>query len=309
MNATASTSFNIWDNLRGSFDSIIFCKRPVPPSAVWKNIGDVCLTTSPLAVLAEVPPSIPEYAESSPLLKAPVDFVKVWSSQGSSAPRVNDKSLKFSFFQAGSFWEPVCPDGYFAIGHIAHNFHDMKPAFSATNCVHARCVQKCVPSRSFWNDRGSGAPTDVTLFLATESSPDTAFYYNFFALPAYYNSISSVPASKFYCLASKCLTGLILNVIQPNERPRQADQLHATERSCFVCATGPGYPSRSCSNDRSANHWRTHHRSTYHWCRFADFRLHDFLCYSCLCQHIGYAGRIPPPINCRSMSKGITAVD
>jgi hypothetical protein len=60
-------------------------------------------------MLAEIPPSIPEYAESTPLLAAPTDYVRRWSTEGSTAYDVSNINFQRLKFKPGSFWEPICP--------------------------------------------------------------------------------------------------------------------------------------------------------------------------------------------------------
>lgn len=103
--------------------------------------------------------------------KRPVDYEMVWSDRCSGAQG------------NGSIWQPVCPDGYTAMGFVAGNWAEEKPlpnriaclkndpaAFrmeSATTALSPAAAPRFFarPDRFPITDRGSGAKFDVSIFM------------------------------------------------------------------------------------------------------------------------------------------------
>ena len=103
-----------------------------------------------------VPPSSIVLVKSEqPLIKPPVGYTLMW----------NDKNSGGS--QDISFWQVVAPDGYVALGDVAFPGYD-KPSDDFTKKY--ACIKRelLAPGRlsdePIWNDRGSGARLDCSLW-------------------------------------------------------------------------------------------------------------------------------------------------
>ena len=93
----------------------------------------------------------------SPLLKNPTDFNEVWNDHGSGGD--ND----------GSIWYPVPPDGYRSLGFVCQGGYN-KPSISNYACVRKDMTAETPVGAQIWNDSGSGAHMDVTVFQVTAVS-------------------------------------------------------------------------------------------------------------------------------------------
>jgi len=86
-------------------------------------------------------------------LRAPYDYRQVWNDRGSGA------------YWDGAFYQPLCPSGYRALGHVAMRNHYEKPPTNAMRCVKGEYTMAGQWSE-VWRDRGSGARDDVTVWKA-----------------------------------------------------------------------------------------------------------------------------------------------
>ncbi|WP_224243580.1 Vps62-related protein [Hyalangium gracile] len=86
------------------------------------------------------------------VLARPLDYNWIWSDWGSGGTH------------DGSFWEPVAPAGYTCLGAVAALGYS-KPSTDLIRCVKNEYVLPAVPSW-VWNDSGSGADHDVSLWQA-----------------------------------------------------------------------------------------------------------------------------------------------
>jgi hypothetical protein len=78
-------------------------------------------------------------------LAIPTDFTQIWNDNNSGAS------------MNGSFWRPVCPANYKALGHVgAENSWD-KPPLDVIRCVRMDLVEIAAVGGQIWNDRSSGA--------------------------------------------------------------------------------------------------------------------------------------------------------
>ncbi|KAJ1691857.1 hypothetical protein LUZ63_016012 [Rhynchospora breviuscula] len=82
---------------------------------------------------------------ASPILKAPLDFNLIWSSQNSDVK------------QSGSayFWLPSPPDGYRSVGLAVTNTPD-KPSVDEFRCVRNDFTEECEAGSSIWDDDRDG---------------------------------------------------------------------------------------------------------------------------------------------------------
>ena len=86
-------------------------------------------------------------------LANPVSFRRRWTDSGSGAS------------WDVSFWEPVCPYGYVALGHAAVRSHESSPHTNEMACV-KHDYATLGEWQWIWDDRGSGASVDVSVYQA-----------------------------------------------------------------------------------------------------------------------------------------------
>lgn len=139
---------NIWDD-RGSGAA-----RDV---SFWK--ADHCCSLGHIAVDNYNKPSgvFAKEIKAGTLVK-PTSFAQVWTDRGSGAKR------------DGAIWRPVCPPGYVALGYAATGNY-APPSADDFRCVKAEYV---TPAQWtwVWNDRGSGARDDVSIWKASPINPE-----------------------------------------------------------------------------------------------------------------------------------------
>ncbi|KAJ8042166.1 Natterin-3 [Holothuria leucospilota] len=86
-------------------------------------------------------------------LRSPDDFRKIWDDSGSGAD------------WDGAFYQPLCPHGYRTLGHVAMRNHHEKPPSNSVRCVKGEYT-RAGQWAWVWNDAGSGADDDVTVWKA-----------------------------------------------------------------------------------------------------------------------------------------------
>ena len=96
-------------------------------------------------------------------LKNPKDFSLVWKDSGSGAEK------------DGSFWRPIAPESYVALGDVAVLGYG-KPSLNTIMCVHTNLVLQGRCGPEIWDDKSSGAQKDVSLWR-TAIQPQTSLYY------------------------------------------------------------------------------------------------------------------------------------
>lgn len=85
-------------------------------------------------------------------LAVPIRMNKIWDDTGSGA------NLD------GSFWRFDCPPGFIDLGHASSGSHN-PPSVDQYRCINAQLITSSNALRRFiWNDRGSGARNDVSVF-------------------------------------------------------------------------------------------------------------------------------------------------
>jgi len=126
--------------------------RPVTSDPTYKIIGDYAFNNYN-------PPVGPSYMvkasdddPNNPAIKPPYDYGQVWISKGTGSRH------------DGSIWLPYAPEGYVAIGAVAQTGYTTKPPTSIYACIR---LDLCVVTEAgslIWNDKGSGAARDVSLY-------------------------------------------------------------------------------------------------------------------------------------------------
>ncbi|PIK48553.1 hypothetical protein BSL78_14578 [Apostichopus japonicus] len=92
-------------------------------------------------------------------LKAPVDFRQIYKDVGTGGR------------WDGAFYQPICPAGYRALGHVAMRNHWQKPPTDSMRCVKAEYT---TPGKwvFIWDDRGSGGYQACTVSEAAALNSD-----------------------------------------------------------------------------------------------------------------------------------------
>ena len=91
-------------------------------------------------------------------LRAPLSFRQRWNDRGSGA----NKDV--------TFYEPICPTGYRALGHISIASYRTQPQKREFRCVKAEYAVQG-KWQFIWKDRGSWADRDVSVYMAVPDGP------------------------------------------------------------------------------------------------------------------------------------------
>ncbi len=81
-------------------------------------------------------------------LARPVDYEIVWQDSGSGAG------------MDVTFWRPIPPNGYVALGLVVIGNYDDKPSFDQVRCVRQDLVVPGVAGKQVWIDKDTGAGSD-----------------------------------------------------------------------------------------------------------------------------------------------------
>ncbi|MDF0729545.1 MAC/perforin domain-containing protein [Pseudomonas entomophila] len=119
-------------------------------------------------------------------LKAPMDFVQVWTDAGSG---------KSGYYAC---WRPVPPAGYRALGDImvlgTSDYSIPEDIKKGLVCVHESLCRdinlKDISSQAIWNDAGSGARQDVTLWKVVPENGDLTVQVGNFVGVGHYDNIT-----------------------------------------------------------------------------------------------------------------------
>lgn len=135
----ANTNFSSW--------------KPVCPPG-FHSLGDYAKTeygepTKPMIVVKAI---------QNDAIAYPQDYNLVWGDWKSGAD------------MDGSFWEPVPPAGYEALGFVAMGNHN-KPNRDAIVCIRKDLVTLANVGSQIWGDWGSGAKSNITLWNIVPTSP------------------------------------------------------------------------------------------------------------------------------------------
>lgn len=105
-------------------------------------------------------------------LARPVDYRLVWTDKGSGA------------HEDGSFWMPVPPPGYHALGLVAQRGYE-KPSLDAVMCVYDAYVAAATCGPAIWSDRKSGAHADFGSWQVVGTEPMALSNNTFVGVNAY----------------------------------------------------------------------------------------------------------------------------
>lgn len=126
--------------------------RPIAPEG-WFLLGDYGQSnyqapTGPALVIRIASNDDPE----RPALTEPQSWVQVWNDKGSGA----DKD--------GTFWAPIPRFGYVVCGHAVTEGHDNPPNLPNFRCLRYDLAKSVALGGLIWNDKGSGADHDVSVY-------------------------------------------------------------------------------------------------------------------------------------------------
>ncbi len=147
--STTSSFAWVWSDAGSGAHRDVSIYRP-EPSDGWFILGhyahgDYDKPTGIATVVREVGTS------ERPLLVPPVHFHRVWKDEGSGGDH------------NGAIWYPQPPDGYVSLGYVAGHGYS-PPRIEDYRCVALHWVQETGVGPEIWNDKGSGADEDVTLY-------------------------------------------------------------------------------------------------------------------------------------------------
>jgi len=121
------------------------------------------------------------------LTAKPDGYELVWDDRGSRAD------------SEGSFWRPIAPAGFVAIGHLVQSGRSA-PSRDAMLVIHSSCAVRCDPWL-LWSDKCSGARDDVSIWSVAETtSPSPGV---FVAVEGYNRPASADNA--FWCIDPSCI--------------------------------------------------------------------------------------------------------
>ncbi|KAM0246280.1 hypothetical protein ACHAQJ_010283 [Trichoderma viride] len=98
-----------------------------------------------------------------PPVASPTGYTQVWKDEKSGAAK------------DGSFWRPIPPNGYVALGDVARQEWSPAPSQNDVWCVREDLVEQgSLAANSVWDDKRSGAKHDVSIWeIRTTTCFDT----------------------------------------------------------------------------------------------------------------------------------------
>ena len=140
----------IWTDSGSGADRDFSSHRANEPSGYF-SLGDIGVGSH-----YKPPFSIVVRARKSDALVAPTGFRERWTDRGSGARR------------DVAFYEPICPSGYRVLGYVTVASYSARPSTNDIRCVKSNYVVQG-QWKWVWNDAGSGADRDVTVWEAIPS--------------------------------------------------------------------------------------------------------------------------------------------
>ncbi|MDW3646400.1 MAG: Vps62-related protein [Bacteroidia bacterium] len=113
-------------------------------------------------------------------LRHPIDYRRIYIDSGTGGD------------QDASFWEPIPPAGYVALGMVVMNSYS-KPSLSEVVCVRNDLVAPAEIGDLIWHDRGSGGDMDVSLWQIKVGMNSEMIVPNTFFAHANYSKPRSAP--------------------------------------------------------------------------------------------------------------------
>ena len=138
----------IWKDSGSGANMDFSVYRPINMPFDYRSLGDVPVRAHSYRRIGFIGKEI-----RSDAFEDPRYFYPIWDDRGSGA------------YWDVTFYRPICPSGYVALGDVAVRSHDAFPNQSDAVCVKRDYV--VVGNWKFiWNDRGSGADRDVSVYQA-----------------------------------------------------------------------------------------------------------------------------------------------
>lgn len=162
----------------GTYDGAFY--RPKPPAGYYRlgYYGQGNYSAPQGSVLVIKP-------KMAGVIAQPKGYRRVWIDKGSGVRK------------DAAFWEPIAPDGYKALGIIVNNSYHSPPARSEVVCVKNEYVTEGEIAGWIWNDRHTGAKTDMSSWRI---GPKNAYGIG---VGAFYTHPShSKPTAKVYVLSN-----------------------------------------------------------------------------------------------------------
>jgi len=128
-------------------------------------------------------------------LAQPTGYQAVWTDSGSGANR------------DGAFWRPIPPDGYTCLGQVVTGYPFgtgyTPPDLDAIRCVRRELTAPARIDRAIWNDQGSGAATDLSVWHLVPGLHGGAYLGTFTSVGGSYGA----PQQPVYTLQESVVTG------------------------------------------------------------------------------------------------------
>ena len=140
----------IWTDKGSRADEDFSSYRAVEPEGYY-SLGDIGVATHSKPAF-----SILVQQRKSDVLIPPTGYRKRWTDKGSGANR------------NVAFYEPICPSGSRALGYVTVRSHSSAPSENDIRCVNSTYIVSG-KWKFVWDDTGSGANTDVTVWRAVPS--------------------------------------------------------------------------------------------------------------------------------------------
>ena len=126
------------------------------------------------------------------VLAPPVDFELIWKDSGSGAAR------------DGSFWRPIAPEGYRALGVVCQSGYN-KPALDAIRCVRADLLVPGKVGSMIWDDSNTGARTPFSAWTIVGAAANAITCGTFIALTSRDQPGSDSPL--LFCIDPQAING------------------------------------------------------------------------------------------------------
>jgi hypothetical protein len=123
-------------------------------------------------------------------LATPVRYEQIWNDSGSGANT------------DGAFWRPVPPDGYTCLGVVVTAGYSA-PAVDAVRCVRTELTTPASIDRSLWDDQGSGADRDISVWHLVPDSVGGVYLGTFTGGSSY----DTAPVRPVYVLREAVVAG------------------------------------------------------------------------------------------------------
>ncbi|MEU9015070.1 Vps62-related protein [Streptomyces sp. NPDC048479] len=135
------------DSGTGADDDVAVWRPDLGNMPGYHSLGDVAMNVHDRAPANAFVVKGPKDA-----LEPPTDYQLIWSDHGSGGD------------QDGSLWQPIAPPGYTCLGGVAAHGYS-KPSTDVVRCIKTVYTAPGTP-RKVWDDEGSGAEMDVSIWEA-----------------------------------------------------------------------------------------------------------------------------------------------